>query len=194
MRHMARRRKKYRRAGLKVWVAALFLVGVLFAWGGDDPRLKSIMINIAGTFLPFSPVIDMLRGGVDVIDGDTLQLGSKRIRLHGIDAPESAQTCRKGFRAWACGAEATRALQGLIGISAVKCEKRNIDRYGRVVATCHAGRTNMNAWMVRNGWAVAYRQYGGAAYAADELVARRKRAGVWAGRFVMPWDWRKGKR
>lgn len=191
---MGRRRRKYRRAGWRVWVAAILVVGALFAWGGDDPRLKGIMIDVVSNLLPFSPVIDMLRTGVDVIDGDTLQLGSKRIRLHGIDAPESGQTCRKGFRAWPCGAESTDALRRLIGISTVRCEQKNLDRYGRVVATCHAGRTNMNVWMVRNGWAVAYRQYGGAAYAADEMIARRKRAGVWGGRFIMPWDWRKGKR
>ncbi|WP_405402551.1 thermonuclease family protein [Paracoccus sp. Ld10] len=81
----------------------------------------------------------MLGGGARVIDGDTLDVDGKRVRLHGIDAPESNQTRRHQLRVGECGVEATRALERLIGISAVTCEKRATDRYGRMVATCDAG-------------------------------------------------------
>ncbi|WP_062762753.1 thermonuclease family protein [Falsirhodobacter sp. alg1] len=130
-------------------------------------------------------------GGTKVIDGDTLNLKGERIRLFGIDAPESAQTCRSRFRVWRCGQKATQALTRLIGSRAVSCEKRNTDRYGRSVATCKVGTVDINAWMVRNGWAVAYRAYGGTIYAANEAAAKIARAGIWGSKFTMPWDWRK---
>ncbi|WP_405402595.1 thermonuclease family protein [Paracoccus sp. Ld10] len=131
----------------------------------------------------------MLGGGARVIDVD-----GKRIRLHGIDALESGQTCRRRSRIWECGVEATRALERLIGISAVTCKKRATDRYGLMVAICDAGGRNLNARMVRQGYAVAYFEDGGRAYAADEAIARASHAGIWSGRFVTPADWRKGRR
>lgn len=191
---MARRTSSYRKAGPKVWLAAITMVIGLFILTDDDPQLRRLLTSLVDELLPGFHVSDILGGGARVIDGDTLQMGDKRIRLHGIDAPESKQTCLRGRRVWACGAEAARALERMIGVSDLRCEQRDTDRYGRVVAECSVGRQNINAAMVRSGWAVAYRQYGGAAYAEDEAVARRRQVGIWAGRFVMPWDWRKGVR
>jgi len=99
-------------------------------------------------------VVQVLGGGARIIDGDTRD--GTRVGLHGIHAPESGRTCRRRLRIWACGVEATRALELLIGISSVTCEKRATDRYGRMVETCHAGGRNLNARMVRQGYAVAY--------------------------------------
>ncbi|WP_435168761.1 thermonuclease family protein [Falsirhodobacter sp. 1013] len=180
-------------------MAGVLLVVALFTLGDNIPFARRLILDVAGQVLISTPVGSLLGGrlmgaGARVIDGDTLQVGKDRVRLHGIDAPESRQTCFRGRRAWACGVEATRALERLIGISDLKCQKRATDRYGRTVAECQAGGQNINAWMVRNGWAVAYRQYGGSRYVADEAIAKRRKAGIWVGRFVMPWDWRKGKR
>ena len=134
-----------------------------------------------------------LTGRARAIDGDTLDLGSARIRLHGIDAPESAQRCRAQGRFWACGREATRALARRIRGKQVACEERDRDRYGRIVAVCTAAGQDLNGWMVTGGWALAYRQYS-RAYVATERRARSARRGVWRGEFVPPWDWRRGKR
>ncbi|MDB6455118.1 thermonuclease family protein [Falsirhodobacter sp. 20TX0035] len=200
MARMARRRKSYRRPGPQVWIAGVLLVVAIFSLGDNIPLARRIMLEVAEQVLIATPIGsllgDRLMGGAGarVIDGDTLQMGKDRVRLHGIDAPESRQTCRRGRRIWACGQEATRALERLIGASQVTCQKRATDRYGRSVSECHAGGQNINVWMVRHGWAVAYRQYGGARYAADEAFAKRRKSGLWAGHFVMPWDWRKGKR
>ena len=132
-------------------------------------------------------------GPARVIDGDTLDVGGVRIRLHGIDAPESEQSCLAGGRRWSCGREAARALSGRIGGRSVACEERDRDRYGRVVAVCSASGRDLNAWMVEEGWAFAYRRYS-TAYVAEESGARAARRGVWRGEVVLPWDWRKGKR
>ena len=101
-------------------------------------------------------------GPARVIDGDTLDVGGVRIRLHGIDAPESEQICRAGGKRWSCGREAARALAGRIGGRPVGCQERDRDRYGRVVAACSASGVDLNAWMVAEGWAFAYRRYSNA--------------------------------
>ena len=128
-----------------------------------------------------------------VVDGDTLDVGGVRIRLHGIDAPETAQNCRAGGRLWSCGREAGRALVRRIGGRPVACEERDRDLYGRVVAVCRTSGSDLNAWMVAEGWAFAYRRYSHA-YVAEESRARSAQRGIWRGEVVAPWEWRRGKR
>jgi endonuclease YncB( thermonuclease family) len=134
-----------------------------------------------------------LTGIPKIVDGDTIRIGSTRIRLHGIDAPESKQTCTAGSKEWRCGWEATNALANIVGRHWVTCSKRDTDRYGRVVAVCRAGPINLNAWMVGNGWAVAYRRYS-IDYVRDEDDARKGLKGLWRGEFMMPWEWRRKHR
>ena len=134
-----------------------------------------------------------LSGLARVVDGDTLHVDRVRVRLHGIDAPESAQRCRTSGRLWPCGREATRALARRIGGRPVACEERDRDRYGRVVAVCTAAGLDLNRWMVAEGWAFAYRRYS-RDYVAAESRARAARRGIWRGEAVAPWDWRRGKR
>ena len=130
-----------------------------------------------------------------VIDGDTIEIHGTRIRLNGIDAPESGQLCQDARgTAWRCGQQAALALSDRIGRrQVVSCQQTDTDRYGRVVADCFVGRENLNRWMVREGWAVAYRQYS-TAYIAAEDHARTGQRGIWQGRFDMPWDWRAERR
>lgn len=134
-----------------------------------------------------------LSGAARVIDGDTLEIRGTRVRLHGIDAPESAQRCRAAGRAWPCGREATRALSRRIAGRTVVCEERDRDRYGRSVAVCRAGGEDLNAWMAFEGWAFAYRRYS-RSYVAEERAAKAAGRGIWRGNVVAPWVWRKGKR
>ena len=134
-----------------------------------------------------------LSGRAKVVDGDTLGVGAVWVRLHGVDAPESRQSCVAGGRRWACGERATRALAGRIGGRTVACEERDRDRYGRTVAVCRDGGEDVNAWMVSQGWALAYRRYS-RDYVGEETAARDARRGIWRGDFVPPWDWRRGER
>ena len=122
-------------------------------------------------------------GSARVIDGDTLDVGGVRIRLHGIDAPESGQSCRAGGNRWSCGRDAARALAGRIGGRSIACQERDRDRYGRVVAVCSASGMDLNAWMVAEGWAFAYRRYS-KVYVGEESAARAARRGVWRGEVV----------
>jgi endonuclease YncB( thermonuclease family) len=128
-----------------------------------------------------------------VTDGDTLEIRDVDIRLHGIDAPESAQTCIAGGQRWPCGRRSANALDAKMDRRIVRCEGRDRDRYGRLIAVCYLGATDLNAWLVRNGWALAYRRYS-RDYVPEERLAEADQAGIWRGRFVPPWDWRRGER
>ena len=134
-----------------------------------------------------------LSGRARVIDGDTLEVGGARVRLYGIDAPESAQRCRSGGRTWSCGREATRALARRIGSRPVSCKEHDRDRYGRMVAVCWVGHEDVNAWMAARGWAFAYRKYS-MSYVVEEAAAKMAKGGIWQGDVVAPWEWRRGER
>lgn len=134
-----------------------------------------------------------ITGVASVTDGDTIKINGTRIRLHGIDAPESKQLCTVDGREVRCGAEATHRLAERVKEQIVDCEGREKDRYGRTVAVCSTGGQDLNAWMVSEGLAVAYRKYS-MDYVGLEEEARVVRRGVWASDFEMPWDWRKAKK
>ncbi len=134
-----------------------------------------------------------IAGQAAVIDGDTLEVAGTRIRLHGIDAPEGSQTCLRDAAEWRCGHQASLALIDHIGDRPVICTPRDLDRYGRVVAVCTAEGKDLNAWMVSEGWALAYRFYA-TDYVPDEQAAETAKRGIWQGSFVPPWDWRRGTR
>lgn len=125
--------------------------------------------------------------GVAIInDGDTITLGSERIRLRGIDAPEYSQTCRKDGVPYPCGRRSREALSNLVGGRPVTCTGWERDRYGRLLGECIAAGINLNRVQVEAGWAVAYGDY-----SAEEAIARRDRLGIWAGDFDKPREWRR---
>jgi len=126
-----------------------------------------------------------IAGRVTVNDGDSITLGTERIRLRGIDAPELDQSCRRDGAAYACGRQARQSLIALIDGRPVSCSGSQRDRYDRMLAICTAGGSDLSRGQVEAGWAVAY---GG--YPAEEDAARQKGAGLWAGSFERPRDWR----
>lgn len=133
-------------------------------------------------------------GRATIIDADTLDIRGHRFRLQGIDAPESRQTCRdERGQDYRCGQQAALALADFIGASGVICRHESTDRYGRTVATCFKGDTDLNRWLVQQGYAMAYRRYS-QLYVQDEDAARQARRGIWRGEFQPPWEWRKSKK
>ncbi len=132
-----------------------------------------------------------LAGHATVIDGDTISLAGSRVRLAGIDAPELRQTCMaKSGAKTACGETAARALAALVGRSDVVCNGEGTDAYDRLLAVCVAGGIDVNARMVETGHALAFVKYD-SRYLAEKRRARKAAAGVWAGTFEMPWEWRR---
>ena len=152
--------------------------------------LFTILLALAS--LPVSAA-DPIIGQASVIDGNTIEIHGQRIRFYGIDAPESAQTCAVGGKEVRCGQQAANALADRIGRQTVTCEPKNIDQYNQVVALCRAGGEDLNAWMVRQGMALAYRR-SSTKYVRQEKRAAKEKVGIWRGYFVNPWDWRRGRR
>jgi len=148
-------------------------------------------LALSGVLLTF-PVMAVsdIMGTATVIDGDTLEIHGRRIRLYGIDAPESRQGCtRPDGTSWRCGQQASFALANHIGAATVRCEPHGHDRYRRIIAVCFKRAEDLNRWMVTSGWAVAYRKYS-LDYVADEEKAHRAGRQLWSGTFEMPWAWR----
>jgi endonuclease YncB( thermonuclease family) len=136
----------------------------------------------------------LLQGEARAIDGDTLQVGATRLRLHGVDAPELRQTCEDSVgEAWGCGRRAASELAAAVAGGEVQCISRERDRYQRLIATCWAAGRDVGQSLVAHGWAVAYRRFS-VDYVSEENLARYLTQGMWAGRFEMPWEWRQARR
>lgn len=175
--------RQRRRKPIPSWLPVAALVGV------------TAVVYIGSEFLPIiggGPSNEIV-GRASVIDGDTLEIQGTRIRFHGIDAPESSQSCSVNDQMFRCGQQAALALSDKIGNRTVACEPRDKDQYGRIVAVCRAGGEDLNKWMVAQGWALAYRKYS-TAYVEQESNASAAKLGIWQGEFVDPWEWRRGKR
>ena len=134
---------------------------------------------------------NVLEGTATVIDGDTIEIAGNRIRLHGIDAPEGKQHCRRDDgTSWACGRAATGALRKMTAGVRVSCRVRGRDQYGRAVGTCYANGVDLNGRMVRQGHATAYRRYS-RRYVGEERSARTTRTGIHSGKYESPREWRR---
>ena len=127
------------------------------------------------------PAVTLVTGRPVLVDGDTLDLAGRRIRLEGIDAPERAQTCSRGpiGDRFAAGSRATAMLEELIAGREIACRIEGRDGFGRDIATCFAGDTNLNAEMVSRGAAWAFLKYS-KTYQREEAAARDLGIGVWS--------------
>ena len=164
-------------------VSPFFLIAFVVGVGG-------LLVQTEGP----EPTPARLAGAARVLDADTLEIAGQRVRLDGIDAPEKRQACRRNGRRYQCGVAATQALRRRIGGQAVNCAVSGQDRDSRLLAVCQtADDTDLNGWVVEQGWALAYRRYS-TRYVAHEERAQAAQAGLWAGAFVPPWAWRQGAR
>lgn len=151
--------------------------------------MPNLLTTVALFLLLSGPAFADVTGKPRVIDGDTIVIGSDRIRLYGIDAPEASQTCTADGKEWACGQEAMFALAFEMAEHWVTCKGDTRDQYGLLVAECYVGPYDLNARIVRNGWALALRRQS-MDYVDEENEARMARRGLWRGEFVPPWEWR----
>lgn len=126
---------------------------------------------------------------VKVIDGDTIHIGKLKYRFSGIDAPEMKQLCNKDGKEVLCGVLAKNALIEKINNSPVTCKIEEVDRYKRLVAECFVREESLSKFLVKNGYAVAYRRYS-MKFVEDENYAKENKLGLWSMTFEYPWDYR----
>jgi len=155
----------------------------------------SVTVVFSGLYLStVAQASEIISGPAKVTDGDTIIIGTTKIRIHGIDAAESKQTCRiPNGKTIRCGVIAGDAMRDLITGATVTCKPIDVDRYGRTIAICYAEGRDVGQNMVHTGWAIAYRRYS-KKYVAVEDKARAAKRGMWRGSFVKPWEWRRGVR
>lgn len=146
---------------------------------------RSLPVLAFALLLSLAAPLAALEATVRVVDGDSLQIGEDKIRLFGIDAPELNQRCDRAGQSWRCGQWARGVLADLVAGQAIRCVQQDTDRYGRVVATCHAGNTDLAEAMVRQGAATAYLRYT-TRYQSAERAARAEGRGLWVARMVTP--------
>lgn len=150
-------------------------------------RLLTCILTLLALALAQQSIV----GRASVVDGDTLEIQGVRIRLWGVDAVESSQTCLDpAGKPWPCGRRAALALSDFLGQRTVSCQRRDTDRYGRVVAVCSVAGVEVNRWLVEQGWALAYVEYGGQVYLDSQDRARAGKRGIWQGSFQAPWEYR----
>ena len=155
-----------------------------------DRTRKSLGVAVSlAVAWPMAGHAQIIIGPADAVDGDSLSMTGTDIRLFGIDAPEGAQTCQRDGVEWACGEAAKRQLADLVEGKQLRCDQRVTDRYGRVVATCHAGNLDLARTMVEAGLAIALPKFTDA-YVDAEARAQQYKIGIWGSTFQEPAAWR----
>ena len=127
---------------------------------------------------------------LQIIDGDTIILHGEKIRFSGIDTPELKQTCSKEGQTIFCGILAKNVLVKKIGNQIPTCIKEGKDIYKRFLAECFVNGESLSRFLVRNGYAFAYRKYS-KKYIKDEEYAKKRKLGIWSMKFKYPWEFRK---
>ena len=130
---------------------------------------------------------------IRVVDGDTIHINGEKIRFTGIDTPELKQSCLKEGIKDACGVTAKQILIEKIGSNNVECISEGKDQYKRTLAECFVNNESLSSYLVRSGYAFAYRRYS-KKFVADEDYARINKIGMWSMKFDYPWNYRKVKK
>ena len=152
------------------------------------PLIKLSLTFLFTLFFTNSVYADQLT----VTDGDTIRIGEERIRFSGIDAPEMKQTCIYQEIEFNCGEFSKNLLIEKIADQEVSCIRESKDQYGRTLAECFVGKESLSSYLVREGYAFAYRKYSDK-FIADEEYAQSKGNGMWSMEFLFPWDYRRQK-
>ena len=156
-------------------------------------KRKAIFL-ISVSALIFILTINQLKSQtIKIVDGDTIHLNGEKIRFTGIDTPELKQTCLKEGVKDPFGVTAKKILINKIGNDNVECIGEGKDQYKRTLAECFVNNESLSSYLVRSGYAFAYRRYS-KKFITDEDFARINKIGMWSMEFDYPWDYRKFKK
>ena len=155
-------------------------------------KRKVIFLTSIFLLVFFLTINDIKSQELKVVDGDTIHLDGKKIRFTGIDTPELKQTCILNGIENLCGVTAKQILINKIGNNNVKCINEGRDQYKRTLAECFVNNESLSSYLVRSGYAFAYRKYS-KKFIIDENYAKVNQLGMWSMKFEYPWDYRKKK-
>lgn len=174
------------------------------ASGGDVKERRRIEIRVrrsekarVADARPWAPQIETeqpLVGRALVVDGDTIEINGTRIRIWGVDAIESDQTCTLQGRTWDCAVEISRSLKSYLEGQTVTCTSKGRDTFERMLATCSVRNRDLGAWLVRQGHALDYARFSLGAYKSEQTAATADKRGIWQGEFTPPWVWRQTRK
>ena len=157
-----------------------------------NKRKVTFLISISA--LVFIITINQVKSQtIKIVDGDTIHLNGEKIRFTGIDTPELKQNCLKDGIKEPCGVTAKQILINKIGNYNVECISEGKDQYKRTLAECFVNNESLSSYLVRSGYAFAYRRYS-KKFIPDEDYARINKLGMWSMEFNYPWDYRKSKK
>jgi len=152
---------------------------------------KKIILVISVFLLIFFLIFNQVKSQeLRVVDGDTIHLNGEKIRFTGIDTPELKQTCINQGIIDPCGVTAKKILIDKISNNEVECISEGKDRYKRTLAECFVNNESLSSYLVRSGYAFAYRKYS-KKFISDEDYAKANKIGMWSMKFDYPWDYRK---
>ncbi len=152
----------------------------------------TLVISISALVFFFT-YTDIKSQDIKITDGDTIKINGEKIRFSGIDTPELKQICTKDGKKILCGLNAKKILVEKIENNKVTCIKEGKDRYKRILAECFVNNESLSSYLVRSGYAFAYRKYS-KKFISDEEYAKSNKIGMWSMEFEFPWDFRKLKK
>ena len=153
-------------------------------------KKKVILVFSISALVFFFTYTDIKSQDIKITDGDTIKINGEKIRFSGIDTPELKQNCIKGGESNPCGITAKQILIDKIGNNKVICISEGKDQYKRTLAECYVNDESLSSYLVRRGYAFAYRRYS-KKFIIDENYAKFNKLGMWSMEFDYPWDWRK---
>ena len=152
---------------------------------------KKVILVISVFLLIFFLILNQVKSQeLRVVDGDTIHLNGEKIRFTGIDTPELKQTCINQGIIDPCGVTAKEILIDKISDNEVECVSEGKDQYKRTLAECFVNNESLSSYLVRSGYAFAYRKYS-RKFISDEDYAKANKIGMWSMKFDYPWDYRK---
>ena len=154
-----------------------------------NKRKVILVISVSVLVFLFS-YIDVKSQDIKITDGDTIRINGEKIRFSGIDTPELRQTCLQQGIKTPCGITAKQILIDKIADNKIVCIREGKDQYKRTLAECFVNNESLSSYLVKSGYAFAYRRYS-KKFIADEDFARTNKIGMWSMEFDYPWDWRK---
>ena len=153
-------------------------------------RKAILVISVSALVFFFFTYNDIKSQDIKITDGDTIKINGEKIRFSGIDTPELKQNCIKEGQSNPCGITAKQILIDKIGNNKVICISEGKDQYKRTLAECYVNDESLSSYLVRRGYAFAYRRYS-KKFIIDENYAKFNKLGMWSMEFDYPWDWRK---